>query len=238
MGGLIEVAAGVAAAAGAAWAVRGRSSTLFGPSVWHGDRRRRAIALTFDDGPSESTPQLLEALERLGVRATFFQCGCHAERLPEIAREVSARGHEIGNHTFGHPALWMRSPEFVEREIEVAQRVLDQIHGAPPKYFRPTYGARWFGMRAAQRRHGLLGVMWSAIGLDWKLPAEAVAKRLEQRAAHGAIFCLHDGRELRTEPDIGATIEAVERLVPRLRGEGYGFETISEVLCQKNLSGG
>ena len=73
-----------------AWAVRGRSAAVFGPSVWRGPRDRRALALTFDDGPSESTPEILEILARHGVPATFFQCGANVERLPEIARAVGA----------------------------------------------------------------------------------------------------------------------------------------------------
>ena len=78
----IESVGGVACAAAGvmAYGVRGRSSTLFGPSVWHGDREPAAIALTFDDGPSESTPELLEILARHGVRATFFECGVHVRQ--------------------------------------------------------------------------------------------------------------------------------------------------------------
>ncbi len=90
--------AGAAAIAGAAWAVRGRSSTMFAPSIWRGPRDCRALALTFDDGPSESTPALLDVLARHGVSATFFQCGANVERLPGIARATVEAGHEIGNH--------------------------------------------------------------------------------------------------------------------------------------------
>src|SRR5580700_7323384 len=79
-----------------AYGVRGRSSTLFAPSVYHGPSSRRALALTFDDGPSESTPALLEMLTAHHVSATFFQCGVNVGRLPEIAREVVRRGHEVG----------------------------------------------------------------------------------------------------------------------------------------------
>ena len=72
-----------------AWAARGRSSAVFGPSVHRGGRTRPEIALTFDDGPSESTPALLEILAAHGVPATFFQCGANVLRLPAVAREVA-----------------------------------------------------------------------------------------------------------------------------------------------------
>src|ERR1700722_1001618 len=95
----------IGAAAVMAWAVRGRSSAVFGRSLWRGPRARRQIALTFDDGPSESTPAILDALARHAVPATFFQCGANVERLPSIARAVHSAGHEIGNHIQTHTFL-------------------------------------------------------------------------------------------------------------------------------------
>src|ERR1035441_11065164 len=103
----IGTAAALAAVSSMAWAVRGRSSSVFGPSLWRGDTTRRAIALTFDDGPSESTPQLLEILAHHKVPATFFQCGANVERLPSVAREVAAAGHVIGNHRSEEGPSWI-----------------------------------------------------------------------------------------------------------------------------------
>src|SRR5690348_7042027 len=82
LGGAVGAAA---ALGGMAWAVNGRSSSIFGPSVWHGPKNRREIALTFDDGPSRSTPELLRILNEYNVHATFFQCGMHVRKFPEIA---------------------------------------------------------------------------------------------------------------------------------------------------------
>jgi peptidoglycan/xylan/chitin deacetylase (PgdA/CDA1 family) len=218
-------------AAGAAWAARGRSSSVFGRSVWHGDRRRKAIALTFDDGPSESTPEVLAVLREYKARATFFQCGAHVERLGEIAREVSRAGHEIGNHTHTHPRLWLKAPGFVIGEVGRAQEALVKAHGVAPRLFRAPYGVRWFGVREAQRRFGLTGVMWTRLGRDWSSRAEAIAERILAGCGNGAILCLHDGREMRERPDIRETVEAVRRLVPALMERGYHMETVSEILC-------
>ena len=112
-----------------AWAVRGRSASVFGRSVWRGPRDRRALALTFDDGPSEGTPEILEILAEHGVPATFFQCGANVDRLPEIAREVAARGHEIGNHSYSHPYLFLRSPGAIENEVRRAQETIERHTG-------------------------------------------------------------------------------------------------------------
>ena len=73
-----------------AWAARGRSSTVFGPSVWRGNRERREIALTFDDGPSPATVVLLDVFKKHNMPATFFQCGMHVRRYPQIVQDESS----------------------------------------------------------------------------------------------------------------------------------------------------
>ena len=233
--GLLGVASGAVAASGfLAYAVGGRSSSLFGESYYHGDRNRPVLALTFDDGPSESTPKLLEALDKFHVSATFFMCGENIRRCPDVAREVAARGHELGNHTDSHPFLGFKSPRFIYSEMARAQETIHETTGAMPQWFRAPYGARWFGVGQAQRLLRLRGVMWTVIGHDWQWPAERVSERVLQHAANGAIICLHDGRTVQRAPDISATIEAVEYTVPRLQERGFEFLTLTQFLCPTN----
>ena len=233
MNALPPLAAAGAASSFLAWAVRGRSASVFGRSVWRGPSDRRVLALTFDDGPAESTPDILEILAEHHVPATFFQCGANVDRLPQIAREVVARGHEIGNHSYSHPYLFLRSPKTIENELRRAQETIESATGVRPAWFRAPYGARWFGLGRAQRKMQLTGVMWSAIGYDWNRRADEVVARMAVSASNGAILCLHDGRELREKPDVRATVEAVRRLVPLLLDRGYKFETIGRLLCPK-----
>lgn len=223
-----------AGAAFLAWAVRGRSAAVFGNSVWRGSTGRHAVALTFDDGPSESTPAILDLLAQYRVPATFFQVGANVDRLPEVARAVAAGGHAIGNHSYAHPLFCFRSPGFIEADLRRAQLAIREHTGIEPEWFRAPFGVRWFGMGRVQRRLSLTGVMWSAIGYDWKRNSDAVFGHLAKRASNGAILCLHDGRELRVRPDIGVTVEAVRRLVPTLLERGYEFETVSRLICPTN----
>ncbi|MGH9557933.1 MAG: polysaccharide deacetylase family protein [Bryobacteraceae bacterium] len=234
----VEIAgAGALAGAGCmAYAVRGRSASWFAPSIFHGDRARPALALTFDDGPSESTPALLEILAAYRVHATFFMCGKNVRRCGSIAREVASAGHEIGNHSDSHPRLDFHSPEFIYRELALAQESIHRIAGPNPRLFRPPYGVRWFGLREAQRRLNLLGVMWTAIGRDWKWPAPRVAKLLMDRPSNGAIFCLHDGRGIERAPDIRVTMQAVQIAIPALIDRGFQLETVSQILCPTQSS--
>jgi peptidoglycan/xylan/chitin deacetylase (PgdA/CDA1 family) len=221
----------VTAAVGMSWAVRGRSSSVFGPSVWRGRPGRKAIALTFDDGPSPATPRLLDILADYRVPATFFQCGRNVLRTPEITQAVSLAGHEIGNHSHTHPNFALERHSFIEEEFSRAQETIAAAASIVPVLLRAPYGVRWFGFRAVQRRLGLLGVMWTVIGLDWKLPALAISRRVLSRAFDGGIICLHDGRGTLKDPDVSATIESVRRIVPALLAKGYHFETVSQLLC-------
>ena len=214
-----------------AYGVRSPSSSLIAPSVCRGSADRRTIALTFDDGPSPATPQLLEILDKHGAKATFFECGVNIRRLPQIARAVFQAGHEIGNHSDTHPLLSLRSNQVIRREISRAQDAIRDTTGFTATLFRAPYGVRWFGMRQVQRELGLLGVMWTAIGLDWKLDGAAVSRRLLPAAKNGAIFCLHDGRGIATRPDVTSTIEAVRIMIPFLLDQGFRLETVSQLLC-------
>ena len=222
----------LAAGAGVlAYGVRGRSSRIFGPSVWRGDTRRKAVAITFDDGPSESTPALLDTLREYGAAATFFQCGSNIRRLPDIAREVQAAGHEIGNHSDSHPLCCFRAASFIRDDFARAQQTIQDTLGVTPTLLRAPFGVRWFGYRGMQEKLGLLGVMWTVIGLDWKLSPADICGRVLSAASNGSIMCLHDGRGCNSRPDVRASLEAVKRILPALLERGLSFETVSQILC-------
>lgn len=226
----VASAAVAAAFSGMAWAVRGRSSTVLGPSVWHGSPHRKEIALTFDDGPSPATVVLLDVLKKHQIPATFFQCGMHVRRYPQIVKAITAAGHEIGNHTDTHARLWLKSSDFIYEELRRTQDTIADVAGVRPKLFRPTYGVRWFGLSEAQKRLGLLNVMWTTMALDWKSSQPDVTSRLLRGARNGAIFCLHDARERDPDPDIRVSVDSVKRVVPVLLEKGYRFVTVSELL--------
>jgi peptidoglycan/xylan/chitin deacetylase (PgdA/CDA1 family) len=230
---IVPLATGVATAGAGmlAHAVRGRSSSLFGPSVWRGDSSRTAIAITFDDGPSESTPAFLDTLRQYRAPATFFQCGVNIRRLVDIARSVHAAGHEIGNHSDSHPLCCFRPASFIQDDFARAQQTFEASLGVTPSLMRAPFGVRWFGYRAMQEKLGLLGVMWTVLGLDWKLPARAICDRVLRAAGNGSIVCLHDGRACTASPDVQNSLEAVKRILPALLEQGYHFETVSQILC-------
>jgi len=224
----LAVAGAVAGATG--YGIAGRSSQMLGRSVYRGAGKRRSISFSFDDGPSEGSRRLLDYLAAEQIKATFFECGMNVARHPAIAREIHAAGHEIGNHTFSHPRLCLRSPGTIYSELSQAQETIEAETGAVPTLFRAPYGLRWVGLDAAQRRLNLLGVMWTVIGNDWMWPAQRIADLVLRKADAAGIICLHDGRDVQPKPDISETLAAMRRIVPVLRERGYRFETVSELL--------
>jgi peptidoglycan/xylan/chitin deacetylase (PgdA/CDA1 family) len=222
------------AAAAMAYAVRGPSSSLLAPSIHRGPQEKHALALTFDDGPSEGTEEVLELLQKFRAPATFFQCGMNVARLPDVARAVLAAGHELGNHSHSHPRLYLRSKETIEMEFARAQDVISSTTGSVPRLMRPPFGVRWFGFREMQGKLNLMGVMWTVIALDWKLKGSAIADRLLKSASNGGILCLHDGRGLQAKPDLSETLQALRETIPALQDRGYKFETVSQLLCLTN----
>jgi len=164
------------------------------------------------------------------IPATFFQVGANVLRHPGIARTVPAAGHEVGNHSHTHLNFALRPPALIEDDFTRAQQTIGDVAGVRPTLMRAPFGVRWFGFRRMQAKLGLTGVMWSVIGLDWKLPAAAIADRVLSRIRDGGIICLHDGRGTQEHPDVAPALAAVRLIVPALIGAGYHFESVSQLL--------
>jgi peptidoglycan-N-acetylglucosamine deacetylase len=228
------VSSGAAAAAGiAAWGAVAPSSELFGPTVRH-TASSREIALTFDDGPNPAvTPFLLELFERHSVRATFFLIGKFARACPELTKEISARGHLIGNHSDTHANLFFRSRAGVRGELVRCQEsIAAATHAEPPLWMRPPYGYRSPLLRGEIRRAGMRGVvMWSKICWDWKpQPPDRLIEKLSRVARpklpHGDIVVMHDGDHRALGGDRHHVVSALEHWLPRWRDAGMEFVTM------------
>lgn len=225
----------------AAWGAFHPGSQLFGPTLRH-TLRANDIALTFDDGPNPAvTPRLLDLLDRYSARATFFVIGRFVRECPDLAREIFARGHALGNHTDTHPALTFLSVRRIEEELSrcsdaIARAVSSgdvAAPAAPPLWMRPPYGFRGPQLRGAVRRAGLRGVaMWSVIGYDWKPqpPQQLIARlaRVGQSGRFGGdIVLLHDGDHRALNGDRAHVVAALEHWLPRWRDADREFVTIN-----------
>jgi peptidoglycan-N-acetylglucosamine deacetylase len=198
---------------------------------------RALIALTFDDGPGDWTPEILDALGRHGSRATFFYLGERVHGREQVVQRAVAEGHEPGNHLFSHRHPEALSDEEIRDEIVRAGVEIERATGAPAGLLRPPYGEEPERVAAigAELHLGPV-VLWSIDPEDWKSPpAEAIVEHVLEEARAGAIVDLHDGWG-RTPRDRQPTVEALERLLPELRTRGFELVTVSELLTSGRSS--
>jgi peptidoglycan/xylan/chitin deacetylase (PgdA/CDA1 family) len=152
-----------------------------------------AVALTFDDGPDpRTTPNVLDRLDELGLRATFFCLGERAAAHPELVRDELRRGHQVETHGHRHAHHFARPPGWVRADLDRAVATMAGL-GARPRWFRPPYGQATGPTLVEARRHAVAPVLWSAWGREWDAPdAVAVARRVAAALRPGAIVLLHD----------------------------------------------
>ncbi|MGO0122119.1 polysaccharide deacetylase family protein [Desulfothermobacter acidiphilus] len=160
-----------------------------------GPEGKKAIALTFDDGPDPYyTPQLLKCLDRFEARATFFPLASKARRYPELIRAIVEAGHEVGSHGMYHFPLLLRSPRGARAEIGQSMAVIAEIAGCPVRFFRPPWGRYRISLLPVAAELGVDMVLWSLDSLDWLwgVNPEVIATRLGRAAAGDIVLC-HDG---------------------------------------------
>lgn len=193
---------------------------------WHGEvvtrmnTTAREVWLTIDDGPdAHDTPLFLGLLARHQARATFFAIGKKVEQHRALCRRICAEGHEIGNHSFSHPAAcwWVLPRPLVHREIERGQEALVAATGKLPRWFRSPVGMNTPGVHPVAARQHLRVIGWSADGADGGCPAapSQIVSRIMSKVQPGSIILLHEGGGRRHRA------QTLARLLENLREEGY-----------------
>ncbi|WP_405664539.1 glycosyltransferase [Streptomyces sp. RK9] len=212
-----------------------------GPVIDTRDGRTRSLSvpdhrlvLTFDDGPDPKwTPKVLDVLAEHDAHAVFFVTGTMASRHPGLVRRMVDEGHEVGLHTFNHPDLSYQSKDRVDRELSQSQLALAGAAGIRTSLFRPPYSSfadaldnkSWPVARHIGSR-GYLTVVTDTDSEDWKRPgADEIARRATPADGKGAVVLMHDSGGDRSQ-----TVAALDRLIPRLAGQGYEFTNLTEAL--------
>ncbi len=192
-----------------------------------GTSRHRAIALTFDDGPSPYTPAMVRTLVRLRVPATFFIVGQQLRYFAAGLRDELRYGFVIGNHTQNHAWLIHLSRAGQYSQIHSDISAMRREGAPPPMLFRPPYGAYDGRTVAILHRLGMLMVLWSVDTNDWRQPGTKAIVHAALSGAHpGAIILMHDGGGDRSQ-----TIAAVPAIVKQLRKRHYDLVTVPRLLA-------
>jgi peptidoglycan/xylan/chitin deacetylase (PgdA/CDA1 family) len=205
---------------------------------WYGrtftglSRGTKQLALTYDDGPNDPhTFRLLEVLARHNVHATFFVIGRYVQQRLDIVRELVKAGHIVGNHTFTHPLLTLKSTDEVRRELSDCRKAIEDAIGEHSNLFRPPFGGRRPAVLRVARELGLKPIMWNVTGYDWTAPPAAeIERKVQKQMRGGDLILLHDGGHKQMGADRSQTVLATDHLISRYRSEGYDFVTVQQML--------
>jgi peptidoglycan/xylan/chitin deacetylase (PgdA/CDA1 family) len=190
-----------------------------GQVVNHGPRGRKRVALTFDDGPSSYTPDILRILKKKKARATFFMLGNLVAGDPAAARRVLAAGHEIANHSSDHALL----PGY--SNLKKASRQIREATDFQPCLFRPPYGAINSSVKQSVGDLKMKSILWDIDTSDWMTPGSGSIRSRISGAGSGSIVLMHDGGGPRSQ-----TVDALPGAIDNLRSRGYTLVTVTELL--------
>jgi peptidoglycan/xylan/chitin deacetylase (PgdA/CDA1 family) len=195
-----------------------------------GPMNRREVALTFDDGPDAVfTPRILNVLRRTRVKGTFFVVGRRVQRYPRVFQRMLREGHEVGNHSWSHPKMSRQSAGQVRRELRRASDEMNRVGNVRPRFFRPPYGALSETVIREAVGEGYKIILWNVDSLDWSgIPGTVLATNVLSHIRPGSIILMHSatGRG----GNLQNTVQALPRIIQRLRREGYRFVKVSELL--------
>ncbi len=226
--GLAPRAKHTAAPAPAASDTQGIDRVLaYTPYVQLAGRREPDVALTFDDGPSAFTPQIIQILTRMHAPATFFVVGRSARAYPRFVAAEARDGFAVGDHTEDHPPLAELSPGAQLAQLTDAASAIEQAGAPSPHLFRPPYGS--FNATTLATLHSLhmLMALWSADTKDYSRPGvNRIVYVAVSGAQPGAIILMHDGGGDRSQ-----TVAALPRIITRLRERHFRLVTVSQLVA-------
>jgi peptidoglycan/xylan/chitin deacetylase (PgdA/CDA1 family) len=124
-------------------------------------------ALTFDDGPSNYTNELLDILDRENVKATFCVMGAHVEQYPEVLKRAYESGHQIASHTYSHPHLMSLTNEEIIYEVKATEEAIEKVIGIKPHYIRPPFGEADVRVKALLKSMGYKVLLWNVDPTDY-----------------------------------------------------------------------
>lgn len=187
----------------------------------------KKIALTFDDGPSEFTLEVLALLKTYNAKATFFCIGKNIETHPEILQKVIDEGHLVGNHSYSHSKFFdFYHEDKITKELQKTDRLLEKFTSKKINFFRPPYGVTTPSIGRALKITGHKVIGWNIRSLDGgTTDVELILNRIKKRVSPGGIVLLHD-----TAPH---SVYVLEQFLQFLQQNNYQVVSIEELLNLK-----
>jgi peptidoglycan-N-acetylglucosamine deacetylase len=227
---LICVCAAAALCAGAYLTMNSRNFQLFGKIVSHADTDKKVVALTFDDGPTGRTDEVLAVLGELDVKSTFFLTGRQMEENMELARKIASAGHQIGNHSYSHERMIFKDSGFISSEIDRTNGLIREAGFSGEIVFRAPYTKKLIILPLALQERGMTNVTFDVEPESYPeiaSSAENISDYAVKNAQCGSIILLHI-----MNPGGEKSLDALPLIVHGLRGKGYEFVTVNELLSK------
>ena len=185
----------------------------------------KAVALTFDDGPSANiTPQILALLKQHHAHATFFVMGQNVKQYPQLVRQAMAEGHVIGCHSYTHAIR--PSASVAQREMQQTRQLVRQTIGRDPVLFRPPYGDTKSNYTKIARQEKDAIILWSVSGADTATrDYKVVRDNVTEGINSGDIVLMHDSSGK------AHTLKALPEILTRLEQRGFSFITVPQMLA-------
>lgn len=189
--------------------------------------QKQEIYLTFDDGPSTYTDELLDVLKKYKVKATFFCVANFAKQHKGTIERMKQEGHVIALHSLKHKNAMLQGVLETKNDLEKSLRIMQEL-GVSIQYYRPPWGDANFYLLKRLKQKNIKCILWNVMAQDWEANTtpDIITNKLLTRTKPGDIICLHDGRGKNEAPR--KTILALERVIPTLIEKGFQFKTINE----------
>ena len=194
------------------------------------ERNDNKISISFDCAyGADYTLKILDILDEYDVKCTFFVVEFWAKKYPEILKEISLRGHEIGTHSSSHPNMSRLSVEKIKEELVSSSNTITEIIGKKVEVFRPPFGDYDNEVLETATSLNLYTIQWSVDSLDWKdLSAKEITSRILNKTKSGSIILCHNNA-LHTH-------EALPYVLSNLKEKGYEFLPIGELIYKENYT--
>ena len=196
-----------------------------------GNKHKKQVALTFDDGPGLSTKDVLKILKEKKIKATFFLLGTSVAKRPKMVKEIYNAGHEVANHTYNHVNFFKYSgddeKEKLKEELLLCQDLIKSIIGYRTKLVRFPYGYSHENALKVAQENNYKVVNWS-FGADWKTfsDEEEMLQQYLDNTEPGIIFLMHD------LPKNSKLIQMLPKFIDELKNKNYKFVTVSEIIVE------
>ncbi|MFW5998383.1 MAG: polysaccharide deacetylase family protein [Bacillota bacterium] len=190
---------------------------------YHGVRGQNQIALMINvDWGEKYIPDILKILEENEVNATFFVTGTWAQKHPDLLREMSEKGHEIGNHGYSHKHIKNLSNQQIINLIKKNEQIINEITGQKTQLFTPPYGELDNRISSIVQSINYKTVMWTADTIDWQRPSpQIIIQRAVNKIEDGGILLMHP-----THP----SLKALPQILNKLKNRGFEFKKISPLI--------